>query len=671
MFLLPQDFSLFKGIEERELIDRLDQLPIVKYPKGIAIFAEGDLEYDVLGVLRGRVEIVGKGPGGELKPVAVLKEGDLFGEFSYFTGKPRSFSAVAMEESAILLLESGWLHSASEKYPSLQLHLQALFRSRILTNVLRSSPLFSLLAPKELDDLVSKMELVAHEGGAPILKEGETSLDLYVIKQGKVAVTKAKGGTTVTLQELGPGDLFGEMAVVTGQPRSASASAIGRVELMILKGERFRDLLKNHPPLLRAIEDVVRNRAEQMRQAMETVVSDVVAEDWEEEALSAGLRVVELGVEAEIGSGEGKTRGTLEEVSARTWSVQVVAPGSPVQKGDRVPLRFPAGGQRLRQEMAKIPPLTARVEEITAERLVLGFPEKGAGAETVMGVLRLLAGAKLKGLIFPRYEAKEIEIDARILRENKPEIRGKLVWLSLTHSRIRFSGGFTPGELSSIKFERQGETLAEVKGIALAVEEGAGEFQFEYRTSEERAPLEKMIRLLSDGVGPAPTRAAPRKEAPAAPRSGLILVRTFQTAEEFIRTYITSIEAGELKVASPDSLKAGTPVRVQLVIPGFPGVKKANCAGVVRSWSKGRSVVELSDVETEVTERLRSLFEKLMSLETGKSWKERESTLMMVRKGYSVWEDPVMRRAIILTLVALNLALYLPLYLKLGKPMLR
>jgi hypothetical protein len=130
---------------------------------------------------------------------------------------------------------------------------------------------------------------------------------------------------------------------------------------------------------------------------------------------------------------------------------------------------------------------------------------------------------------------------------------------------------------------------------------------------------------------------------------------------------MTSMEAGVLPVASPKSLAAGTPVAVQLVIPGFPGVRKANCSGVVRSWAKGKSVIEFSDVQRELTDRLSALFQTLIALQSEKSWQERQANLMM-GKSYSVWQDRVMRTAILGALALANVALYFAIYYYLARP---
>ncbi len=61
--------------------------------------------------------------------------------------------------------------------------------------------------------------------GASIVRQGETGQSLFVLAEGVLDVTHARGGTEVTLDRMVPGDVFGEMSLLTGQPRSATVTA--------------------------------------------------------------------------------------------------------------------------------------------------------------------------------------------------------------------------------------------------------------------------------------------------------------------------------------------------------------------------------------------------------------------------------------------------------------
>ncbi len=72
---------------------------------------------------------------------------------------------------------------------------------------------------------------VTYQPGDVIFRQGDAAADLYVIRSGSVRITRTSGSVTEVLAELGSGDFFGEMAIFDPGPRSATATAVGAVEL--------------------------------------------------------------------------------------------------------------------------------------------------------------------------------------------------------------------------------------------------------------------------------------------------------------------------------------------------------------------------------------------------------------------------------------------------------
>ena len=82
-----------------------------------------------------------------------------------------------------------------------------------------------------------------------IVKEGSTGTALYVILSGRVRVER--GGAQVG--ELGPGDFFGELALIEEEPRSASVLAVDETECLLFPAWEFRALLDEQPQIAVAI----------------------------------------------------------------------------------------------------------------------------------------------------------------------------------------------------------------------------------------------------------------------------------------------------------------------------------------------------------------------------------------------------------------------------------
>ncbi len=77
------------------------------------------------------------------------------------------------------------------------------------------------------------------------MKEGDRAVACFIISTGKVEVVKGAGAAV--LATLGPGDLFGEMAVITPHPRNATVRAIEETECVVVRHIDFRAELRSHP----------------------------------------------------------------------------------------------------------------------------------------------------------------------------------------------------------------------------------------------------------------------------------------------------------------------------------------------------------------------------------------------------------------------------------------
>jgi diguanylate cyclase len=96
--------------------------------------------------------------------------------------------------------------------------------------------------------------------GTPIFREGEPGDCAYVIERGRVEISSLRNGRPVRLAVLEESDLFGEMALVDGEVRSATATAVEETEVVVLTPERVRKELHRADPLLHLLLRVTLNR---------------------------------------------------------------------------------------------------------------------------------------------------------------------------------------------------------------------------------------------------------------------------------------------------------------------------------------------------------------------------------------------------------------------------
>lgn len=98
------------------------------------------------------------------------------------------------------------------------------------------------------------------QAGELIFCEFEQGNDFYLIQEGKVRITKIVGSTIKTIDILEPGEIFGEMAILEEQPRSASAIAIDEVRVLNFNRANFELLLTKNPQLAMRVLTVFTKR---------------------------------------------------------------------------------------------------------------------------------------------------------------------------------------------------------------------------------------------------------------------------------------------------------------------------------------------------------------------------------------------------------------------------
>jgi CRP-like cAMP-binding protein len=114
-------------------------------------------------------------------------------------------------------------------------------------------PIFSGCSKRELQLIARAAKEVNHNQGAVIAREGERGIGLFLIVDGRCDVTI--GGKSKA--KLGPGDFFGEVALLDGGPRTATVTATTPVTLVGITGWVFRGLLMEHPSIaLKTLESV-------------------------------------------------------------------------------------------------------------------------------------------------------------------------------------------------------------------------------------------------------------------------------------------------------------------------------------------------------------------------------------------------------------------------------
>lgn len=247
---LLRQFVPFNGMSQRVLAELASQVEELNFSKGQVIFSQGDDDPWLYFLLRGTVLIQQRGHA----PSHVLS-GSETARYALARNRPRPFSAVA--ETALRtmrinerLLEArlGLDQAAAYEVFEYEGSVDPDWMLQVLAN-----PAFRNVPPAHANAMFERFQPRACQAGEVIIRQGEPADHYYLIHTGTAQVTRAAtDGTPLVLAELGPGDGFGEEALLTGDRRNASVTMTTDGSLMSLSKPDFDALLK--APLVKMID---------------------------------------------------------------------------------------------------------------------------------------------------------------------------------------------------------------------------------------------------------------------------------------------------------------------------------------------------------------------------------------------------------------------------------
>ena len=149
--------------------------------------------------------------------------------------------------------------------------------------LLGHAPVFSTLSEEELAQVAQVAMSRRFEAGTVVFKEGDEGTTCYIVRTGRArAIREHPDGRSITLAHFDPGDIFGEMAMLDGERRSATVEATEDTEAIAILSTDMHRLLREHPDisvkLIAALGQRLRDTNERLaRQSFQTVQSRVAA----------------------------------------------------------------------------------------------------------------------------------------------------------------------------------------------------------------------------------------------------------------------------------------------------------------------------------------------------------------------------------------------------------
>ncbi len=120
--------------------------------------------------------------------------------------------------------------------------------------------IFAPLKDDERAEVAGCLRQVIYAADEPIIRQGDQGGSMFLINRGQVRITVEEKGAVHQLAVLGPGQYFGEMALLTGEPRTASAIAMSDCHVFVIEKTSFRNVLVDHPEIAESISGVIAER---------------------------------------------------------------------------------------------------------------------------------------------------------------------------------------------------------------------------------------------------------------------------------------------------------------------------------------------------------------------------------------------------------------------------
>jgi CRP-like cAMP-binding protein len=149
-----------------------------------------------------------------------------------------------------------YLHQVTQE--SLQAEVEA--RKTRVFRYLRRVEVFDALSEEEADELASRVRVEQYFRGETVIRQGTAGDSLYIIDHGLVEVIVSHNGRSESLAQLGPRSFFGEMALLTGEERTATVVTLAPTDFFVIDREAFRETLEKNPVLAERISEILAER---------------------------------------------------------------------------------------------------------------------------------------------------------------------------------------------------------------------------------------------------------------------------------------------------------------------------------------------------------------------------------------------------------------------------
>ena len=237
-----QEMAIFSGLSQEEIFLMSSRIQTEKFRKGTEIVRQGDVGDKLYIIQSGHVEVSVRSDAtntaafGTERTVADLSEGDYFGEIALLGEVPRTASCRATTPVETWVLNKRDFNQIVRRHLDLP---EKLDRAVANMTMLKRMPLFRELTYKQINSISSMLKSKTVPAQTVIIRQGDPGDAFYIIRSGEVVVTAGSEADKKTVARLGEAEYFGEIALVTDQPRTATVTSVSETELLVLEKSDF------------------------------------------------------------------------------------------------------------------------------------------------------------------------------------------------------------------------------------------------------------------------------------------------------------------------------------------------------------------------------------------------------------------------------------------------
>ena len=266
--------------DEQQLRDTFLAVRVREYQNGETIIRQNDYTSDFLIIASGRVELWKRPEGARNEAkIAELTAGNFFGEMSLISGRRRTATARAVGVTRMIEIPRKAILKLLASTPRARALVDQAFLLRAFAGYL-----FPDVPEAQLGELVDRASVENYPRDAVVFREDDPADAFYLIRNGMVKIAKKSGDKEVVLSYLVAGNFFGEGALFSEAPRTATVSTIFPADLIKVSKDDFNDFLAAHPTLRAAPAKKLEERRVQGLVAEGTpgsggILSDLIREE--------------------------------------------------------------------------------------------------------------------------------------------------------------------------------------------------------------------------------------------------------------------------------------------------------------------------------------------------------------------------------------------------------